>query len=141
MGKIVAQIGADGYLVGPTLADESPLEPGVYLIPGGAIDKALPVEMKPGKRYWPLEDGWREEDMPAPPQPDREQLLAAAQAQRDSLLQYATLRASPLQDAVDLDVATEAERVELAGWKMYRIQVSRVDLTAEAPAWPDRPDA
>lgn len=139
MGKIVAQIGADGYLVGPTRADESPLEPGVYLIPGGAIDKALPAEMKPGKRYWPLEDGWREEDMPAPLEPDREQLLAAAQAQRDSLLQYATLRASPLQDAVDLGIATEAEQIELAAWKMYRVQVSRVDLEVADPVWPDRP--
>ena len=140
MAKKVSQLGADGYLVGPTLADESPLEPGVHLIPGGAIDKEPPAEMQPGKRYWPLDGRWREDDIPAPPEPDRDQLLALATAQRDSLLQYAPLRMAPLQDVADLGMATEAERAALAAWRMYRIEVSRVDITADAPAWPETPD-
>ena len=36
--KTVAQLDADGVFVCPTIADESPLEPGVFLIPGGAIE-------------------------------------------------------------------------------------------------------
>lgn len=36
--KIVSQLNAAGYFVGPVVADESPMEPGVYLIPGGAVD-------------------------------------------------------------------------------------------------------
>ena len=40
--KIVSQLNAAGYFVGPVEADESPLEPGVYLIPGGAIDVPPP---------------------------------------------------------------------------------------------------
>lgn len=41
--KIVSQLDAQGYFVAPVEADESPLEPGVYLIPGGAIDVTPPV--------------------------------------------------------------------------------------------------
>lgn len=43
MGKIVSQLNADGYFVGPAIADASPLEPNVYLLPGGAIDISPPL--------------------------------------------------------------------------------------------------
>ncbi|WP_216639284.1 phage tail assembly chaperone [Achromobacter ruhlandii] len=61
--KIVSQLDPAGYLVGPTIADESPLEPGVFLIPGGAIDR-VPPEMQPGVAYRPDDagDGWIEEE-------------------------------------------------------------------------------
>lgn len=41
--KIVSQLDADGYFVCPTVADESPLEPGVFHIPGGAVDVEPPA--------------------------------------------------------------------------------------------------
>lgn len=41
--KTVSQLNAQGYFTGPVIADASPLEPGVYLIPGGAIDVAPPT--------------------------------------------------------------------------------------------------
>jgi hypothetical protein len=34
---LVFQTDYDGYFVGPNYADESPLEPGVWLIPGGCV--------------------------------------------------------------------------------------------------------
>lgn len=40
--KTVAQLDADGFFFGAAEAAESPLEPGVWLIPGGAVDAALP---------------------------------------------------------------------------------------------------
>lgn len=43
MTKIVSQLDAAGYLVGPVAAEESPLEPGVHLLPGGCIDRVPPV--------------------------------------------------------------------------------------------------
>lgn len=46
--RTVAQLDADGWYVGPTEAYESPLEPGVYHIPGGAVDMPLP-EVPEGK--------------------------------------------------------------------------------------------
>lgn len=57
MEKIVSQLDVDGFLVGPVVADESPLEPGVFLIPGGAIDQALPDPFDPGKCYKPDDAG------------------------------------------------------------------------------------
>jgi hypothetical protein len=46
--KTVCQLNGDGYFVGPVVADESPLESGVFLIPGGAIDAPIP-EIPDGK--------------------------------------------------------------------------------------------
>lgn len=48
MAKTVSQLDHNGYFVGTVEADESPLEPGVFLIPGGAIDVSAPV-VPPGK--------------------------------------------------------------------------------------------
>jgi hypothetical protein len=41
--KTVVQLDRQGYFMGTTIADQSPLEPGVYLMPAGTIDVALPV--------------------------------------------------------------------------------------------------
>lgn len=41
--KIVSQLDANGYFVAAVEADQSPLEPEVFLIPGGAIDVAPPT--------------------------------------------------------------------------------------------------
>ncbi|ECA4283821.1 phage tail protein, partial [Salmonella enterica subsp. enterica serovar Stanley] len=41
---------------------------------------------------------------------------------------------APLQDAVDLDIATDDEKAQLDEWKKYRILVNRVDTTN--PDWP-----
>lgn len=40
MEKIVSQLDQNGRYIGPVVADLSPLEPGVYLLPGGAVDAA-----------------------------------------------------------------------------------------------------
>ncbi|EJR8196736.1 tail fiber assembly protein, partial [Escherichia coli] len=44
---------------------------------------------------------------------------------------------APLQDAVDLEIATEEEKSFLASWKRYRVLLNRVD-TSIAPdiEWP-----
>ena len=39
---------------------------------------------------------------------------------------------APLQDAVDLEIATEEERSLLEAWKKYRVLLNRVD-TSVAP--------
>ena len=40
--KWVSQLDSEGYFVGRVLADESPLEEGVFLIPAGAIEAPEP---------------------------------------------------------------------------------------------------
>lgn len=61
--KIVAAIDANGYFVGASVADESPLEPGVYLIPGGAID-IPPPDVTAGRMYRLANGAWLDEPVP-----------------------------------------------------------------------------
>jgi len=66
--------------------------------------------------------------------------LTPAMAYRDELMATATLAIAPLQDAVDLDEATEAETTLLKKWKQYRIALNRLDLsTAPDISWPRLP--
>ncbi|WP_248794556.1 tail fiber assembly protein [Pseudomonas sp. MWU13-2105] len=74
--------------------------------------------------------------------PTPEQVLQSANAQRDALLASAGLRIAPLQDAVDLDVATGADTVNLKLWKQYRVAINRVSEQPGFPAtidWPTPP--
>lgn len=41
--KSVVQLDINGYFVGMTTADESPLEPGIYLMPANTIDAVEPI--------------------------------------------------------------------------------------------------
>ncbi len=74
--------------------------------------------------------------------PTPEQVLAEANAQRDLLLTVAGLRVAPLQDAVDLDIATASDTANLKLWKQYRVAVNRVSEQPGFPAtinWPAPP--
>ena len=78
--KIVSQLDADGYFVGLTAADESPLEPGVFLIPGGAVDVEPPVVPDGHRARW--SNGWAIEAIPQPaPEPEPEPLPPAVPQQ------------------------------------------------------------
>ncbi|TCJ98839.1 uncharacterized protein DUF4376 [Volucribacter psittacicida] len=48
--KIVSQLDNNGYFIGATVADKSPLEEGIYLLPFNAVDIA-PPELKEGVIY------------------------------------------------------------------------------------------
>ncbi|OSJ43232.1 hypothetical protein K792_22512, partial [Salmonella enterica subsp. enterica serovar Newport str. SHSN002] len=56
---------------------------------------------------------------------------------KSRLLQMASEKIAPLQDAVDLDEATDKEKASLLAWKKYRVQVNRVDTSI--PTWPGIP--
>ncbi len=59
---------------------------------------------------------------------------------KNSLMQVASEHIAPLQDAVDLDIATEEEASLLAAWKTYRVLLNRVDTTVAADVeWPVAP--
>lgn len=78
-------------------------------------------------------------DLPPLPIPTAEEILAVNTGARDSLLTRAALAIAPLQDAVDLAIATTDEVARLTAWKQYRVNVSRIDLTQAEPAWPAHP--
>lgn len=76
--KTVWQCDENGYLIGRTVADESPLEPGHFLIPAGAVAVKPPYAAS-GRREWRW-DGhqWQEvPTRPAVPVPTAEERLAA----------------------------------------------------------------
>ncbi|WLW59810.1 tail fiber assembly protein [Achromobacter sp. PD1] len=78
-----------------------------------------------------------------PPPPTAEQLATAALIKRDRLLRDAATRIAPLQDAVDLGVATEEEDAKLLAWKRYRVALNRIEQQPGYPSdfvWPERPD-
>lgn len=62
--------------------------------------------------------------------------------EKDNLLDKAARVIAPLQDAVDLDIATEAEKSALLVWKKYRVLLNRVDIsTAPDIDWPEPPES
>ncbi|EBB1862541.1 tail fiber assembly protein, partial [Salmonella enterica subsp. enterica serovar Cerro] len=63
--------------------------------------------------------------------------LRQAEETKSRLLQMASEKIAPLQDAVDLDEATDKEKASLLAWKKYRVQVNRVDTAS--PTWPEIP--
>ncbi|MGL4180279.1 tail fiber assembly protein [Enterobacter cloacae complex sp. 403K5] len=62
---------------------------------------------------------------------------AEAQRKKLELLNQANNVIATLQDAIDLDMATDEEAEGLTQWRKYRVLLSRVDATA--PVWPEVP--
>ncbi|MBC6659852.1 tail fiber assembly protein [Morganella morganii] len=74
-----------------------------------------------------------------PPLP-KEQQIAEAEEKKQYLLSEAAAAIAPLQDAVDLGIATPEEESALKEWKKYRVLVNRVDTSPGAAAvWPTPP--
>ncbi|WP_387466796.1 tail fiber assembly protein [Photorhabdus sp. RM323S] len=70
----------------------------------------------------------------------QEQLAQQAEAQKQRLMSKANKQLAPLQDAVDLNIATEAEKAALLAWKEHRVMLNRIDIS-HAPdiEWPEQP--
>lgn len=66
--------------------------------------------------------------------------VAEANVTKAALINSASEQIAPLQDAVDLDMATEDEKARFDAWRKYRVLLTRVDTsTAPAIVWPDMP--
>ncbi|EGY7498541.1 tail fiber assembly protein, partial [Escherichia coli] len=66
--------------------------------------------------------------------------IRKAEETKNSLMQMASEHIAPLQDAVDLDIATEEEASLLTAWKTYRVLLNRVDTTVASDVeWPVAP--
>ncbi|EJB9345845.1 tail fiber assembly protein, partial [Salmonella enterica] len=63
--------------------------------------------------------------------------LREAEGTKNRLLQMASEKIAPLQDAVDLGIATDDEKARLDEWKKYRVRANRVDTSN--PDWPEQP--
>lgn len=71
----------------------------------------------------------------------KEQLTENAVVKKQILMTEAREKINVLQDADDLDMATEEEAASLTAWKKYRVLLNRVD-TSTAPDidWPKKPE-
>lgn len=75
-----------------------------------------------------------------PPAPTEQELIVQAEDKKNGLRADADYIIQPLQDAVDLNIATESEKALLSQWKAYRVQLNRVDAsTLSDIAWPQKP--
>lgn len=72
----------------------------------------------------------------------KEAVIAEAESQRQNLLAASTVIIAPLQDAVELAIATDDELKRYTEWRKYRVLLSRIDVSA-APdiTWPAVPEA
>lgn len=66
---IVYQTDANGVFVGTTEADESPLEPGVFHIPGGCVEQEPPAFADGEQARW-TDGAWVVEPRPPAPEPE-----------------------------------------------------------------------
>lgn len=67
--------------------------------------------------------------------------LTEQQGRRTELLLGAAASIAPLQDAVDVEEATEAESALLRSWKQYRVALNRLVLPLPLDAWPMVPES
>ena len=77
--KTVYQTDAEGFFIGPVQADPSPLEPGVWLIPGGAVEVEPPALTEGQKAQW-VNGAWAVIEPPPPPEPEPEPTPEEARA-------------------------------------------------------------
>ncbi|EPJ0400771.1 tail fiber assembly protein [Providencia rettgeri] len=82
----------------------------------------------------------REVDAYLNPPVSKEQLIAEAEQQKQSLLTEANNAIAPLQYAENLGIATDDESASLVDWQKYCVYLNRVDTTT-APdiEWPVKP--
>lgn len=75
-----------------------------------------------------------------PPPPDQETLNTLAASKKTALMRAAGDAIAPLQDAVNLGIATDEEKMRLTEWLQYRVLLNRID-TSEASdiVWPEAP--
>ncbi|MDN0120682.1 tail fiber assembly protein [Yersinia frederiksenii] len=75
------------------------------------------------------------------PPPTPVELSAQAEHKKGELMSLANNAIGPLQDAVDLEMATNDEIIALKAWKTYRVLLSRIS-PSKAPEieWPVAPE-
>ena len=89
------------------------------------------------------ESGYPVSVVPPVVNPTEEDLMVDATCKINTLLSSIALKITPLQDAVDLGIATEDETTALAAWKNYRVLVNRVPTQSGYPTtidWPPMPE-
>jgi hypothetical protein len=115
--KTVFQTDPQGYFVGLTVADESPLEPGVFLIPAGAVEIEPPSIPEGYRARW-TSGTWELEKIPEPepapePEPDSAPRIVAMWRAR-TIMKVTPWGEGTLFDAVQGAIATLTDPLQKA---------------------------
>ncbi|WP_242173473.1 MULTISPECIES: tail fiber assembly protein [unclassified Pseudomonas] len=76
---------------------------------------------------------------PFPP-PSSQENLAANTDRQEALLKSASQAMTPLLMSLQLGDATDEETASAKAWQGYCRALKAVDLLAQSPSWPDKPD-
>lgn len=100
-----------------------------YLLEGQSVGKVI------------IANEYGSPELSDPPLPTEKELIAQAETNKSFLMTKANEVLAPLQDALDLGLATNEEKELLFAWKTYRVLLNRVDTSA-APqiVWPRVPE-
>lgn len=75
------------------------------------------------------------------PLPTADEIISQAEDKRSRLRAEADTAIQPLQDASDLEIATDDEASQLIAWKKYRVMLMRVSTgDVENIIWPKKPE-
>lgn len=74
------------------------------------------------------------------PKPSVEEIIYIDEMKKSSFMEEASKKIEPLQDAEDLQIATESESKMLLAWKKYRVMVNRIIPDGiSIIEWPEKP--
>ncbi|BBL29181.1 tail fiber assembly protein [Pantoea ananatis] len=86
-----------------------------------------------------VNDIWRDGVFSAPITKAEESIFIAS-SRLNTEMDLASRTIAPLQDAVDIGIATNTEITHLDEWKRYRVALSRIDLSKTPDIeWPIQP--
>lgn len=109
----------------------------------GDVPAWLTTEPRPSALHNWVDGTWYA-DPAALAQKEYDDAKALVDAKVASESAHANTKIAPLQDAVDLGIATEQETADYNAWRGYRVYISRVPTQAGYPLsvdWPVAPDA
>lgn len=133
--KQVCQLDQDGYFTGLTTADESPLEPGVFLMPARTVETDPPKQF-PGQRCKWTGAKWEYEDISAPAIPIPTPTLTAKES---CVLEAKRLLAKTDWSQLPDVVGTLANASMFVA---YRAEIrALMKAPIDSPAWPTMPEA
>ncbi|WP_437887765.1 tail fiber assembly protein [Phytobacter sp. V91] len=103
----------------------------------GALPEGATL-LAPGTEY----DVWDGDKWVTDSDAQHQALVESARQELNRRVTEAVSAITTLNDAVELEIATEDEKTRLAEWKKYRVLLSRLDVsTAPDIIWPDTPAA
>lgn len=86
-------------------------------------------------------DKWNGKQWVTDKKAESEALIATADSKKKALLVLADAKVATLQDAVDLNMATDEEKKHLIKWKVFRVEVNRIDTSlTDDIQWPCVPE-